>query len=224
MRQILSQLVARLYFVGLSALYKSARLRVLGAEHLDDLWGRGEQAVICFFHGDYLLLFPHFKGREACIFTTESRRGDFLAEIIALFRYRPCKLPDRRGSQVALDRMIAEVRRGYDAALAVDGPLGPYHKVKHGALVLAQKTGKPIVPVATASAWKLVSKKRWDRYTIPLPFTRAVILVGEPMSVPGDADPARLEKLRQSLEDRLAELNAQAQAYVNNRQSPDPGV
>lgn len=223
MRQVLVWLVARFYFVGLSALYKSARLRVLGAEHLDGLWDRGEKAIVCFFHGDYLILFPHFKGRDACIFTTESRRGDYLAKIIALFGYRPCKIPDRRGSQVALDRMIAEVRKGCNAVLAVDGPLGPYHKVKHGALVLALETQQAIVPVATASAWRLVSKKRWDRYTIPLPFTRVVILVGEPMSVPGDTDPSCLEQLRERLEDRLAALNAQAEVYVN-RQSPDPGV
>ncbi|MDX1764256.1 MAG: DUF374 domain-containing protein [bacterium] len=223
MRQILVRIVARIYFVGLSALYKSARLRVFGAEHLEGLWGRGETAIVCFFHGDYLLLFPHFKGREACIFTTESRRGNYLSQIISLFRYRPCKIPDRRGSQVALERMIAEVSRGYNAVLAVDGPLGPYHKVKHGALVLALKTGKPIVPVATASVWKVVSRKRWDRYTVPLPFTRAVILVGEPIAVPEAADPDRLEELRQQLEDRLEALNSQAEGLLN-RQSFDPGV
>lgn len=223
MRQVLVWLGARIFFAGLSALYKSARLQVLGAERLHGLWDRGENAIVCFFHGDYLLLFPHFKGREACVFTTESRRGDYLAEIIALFRYRPSKIPDRRGSQLALERMIAEVRKGYDAVLAVDGPLGPYHKVKHGALVLALETGKPIVPVATASAWKLVLTKRWDRYTIPLPFTRAVILVGEPISVPENAGPPRLEQLRQTVEDRLVALNREAEAYVN-RQSLDPGV
>jgi lysophospholipid acyltransferase (LPLAT)-like uncharacterized protein len=44
-----------------------------------------------------------------------------------------------------------------------------------GAVLLAKKTGHPIVPVTMALAryWKLPS---WDQFQIPKPFTKARIL------------------------------------------------
>jgi lysophospholipid acyltransferase (LPLAT)-like uncharacterized protein len=132
-------------------------------------------------------------------------------------------IADQRGKHLALDMMTAEVQKGHNAGLAVDGPLGPYRKVKHGALVLAGRTGNPIVPVGTASSWKIVLGKRWDRYTIPLPFTRTVIAVGEPIFTPASGDPASLEEFRQELETRLLDLNRYATDRLN-RQSRDPAV
>ncbi len=223
MTTIGARLVARLYYVGLSALYKSVRLQVTGQEELEAFWARGEKAVICFFHGDYLLFFPHFRGCQATIFTTRSHRGAYLAEIIALFGYRPCLLPDQRKDPKTLEWMVAELQRGYNAGLAVDGPLGPYRVVKPGALVLAQRTGYPIVPVGIASAWHITLKKRWDRYALPLPFTRAVICIGAPISVPPEAHGERLEPFRAAVEKTLRHLNDQARAALN-RQRAGPAV
>ncbi len=223
MRTGIVRLTVRLYYIGLMMLYKSIRLRVIGEEHLSRLWARRQQFIVCFFHGDVLLFFPHFRGRNALIFTTESQRGRYLSEIIRLFGYRPARIPDIRGQNLALDTMTEEVRKGYSAVLAVDGPLGPYHKVKHGALVLARRTGCPIVPMGTASAWRVVLNKRWDRYVIPLPFTRATIVIGEPIAVPGDADRDHLEDLRAQVEERLKGLNDIARVRLNRREK-DLGV
>ncbi len=204
-------------------LYKSIRLRVTGEEHLRRLQARGQRFIVCFFHGDILLFFPHFRGSDALIFTTESKRGYYLAEIIRCFGYRPSLIPDIRGQHLALDNMTEEIRKGYNAVLAVDGPLGPYHKVKHGALVLARRTGCPIISIGTASARRIVLKKRWDRYVIPLPFTRASIVIGEPITVPPDADPQHLEELRVRVEEHLKAMNRTARDLLN-RQGGDPAV
>jgi lysophospholipid acyltransferase (LPLAT)-like uncharacterized protein len=218
-----ARLVAGLYYLGLTALYKSVRLQVMGQEELEALWARGGKAIVCFFHGDYLLFFPHFRGRQVTIFTSRSHRGAYLAEIIALFGNRPCLLPDQRKDPKTLEWMVAELEQGHSAGLAVDGPLGPYRVVKPGALVLAQRTGHPIVPVGIASAWHITLKKRWDRYALPLPFTRAAICIGEPIAVPRDAHGERLEPFRETVEKALLRLNDQARAALN-RQRAGPAV
>ena len=69
---------------------------------------------------------------------------------------------------------------------------------------LAQVTGLPVVPLAFNVNWKL-RVKSWDRFQIPLPFSRCEVVVGRIMRVPAEATDAERESLRQQLE---AELRA----------------
>jgi len=224
MADLLPRLLSRVYGLAILLLYKSARIRVLDAGRIDRLLQAGETYLFCLFHGDYLLLFPHFRRLErTCIFTTQSRRGAILAGVIRFFGYEPCLIPDGSAGSAggALEQMTRKVRQGYHAVLAVDGPLGPYQKVKHGAVVLAKTTGCALIPLGTAAAWRLVIKGRWDRYTIPLPFTRAAVAVGEPLRVPHDADPDQVEAARRRLEEELKALNARARRSLARRQGGD---
>jgi hypothetical protein len=69
----------------------------------------------------------------------------------------------------------------------IDGPKGPRHEAKMGAVLLARKTGNPVLPftVTAARRWEAPS---WDRLQIPLPFTRARVQIAPPIFVPPDAD------------------------------------
>jgi lysophospholipid acyltransferase (LPLAT)-like uncharacterized protein len=71
-------------------------------------------------------------------------------------------------------------------AIAVDGPLGPYHLVKHGMIEAAAKLGCPLLPISVAARRTLVRRDRWDRMEVPLPFTRVCIAVGKMISMPAD--------------------------------------
>ena len=74
--------------------------------------------------------------------------------------------------------MIRAVRGGADAAFAVDGPRGPLHSAKRGALVVAERARAELVPVACAARRTWVLHQAWDRFEIPLPFTTVAIAVG----------------------------------------------
>jgi lysophospholipid acyltransferase (LPLAT)-like uncharacterized protein len=74
--------------------------------------------------------------------------------------------------------MIRAVQAGADAAFAVDGPRGPLHAAKQGALVVAERARARLVPVACAARRTWVLQQAWDRFEIPLPFTTVVIAVG----------------------------------------------
>ncbi|MFM8393270.1 MAG: hypothetical protein ACKOB4_05035, partial [Acidobacteriota bacterium] len=71
---------------------------------------------------------------------------------------------------------------------------------KPGPLLLAARTGAPIVPfsVSLERCWRLRS---WDRIEIPKPFTRAIAVIGEPLHIQSGQDPAELAKLQQALEE-----------------------
>ena len=96
--------------------------------------------------------------------------------------------------------MITWAERGYDLAITPDGPRGPCYTVQDGVISLAQLTGLPIVPVT----YHLTSRLRlrsWDRFQIPLPFTKCVMQLAEPLRVPREATEAEREDLRRGLED-----------------------
>jgi lysophospholipid acyltransferase (LPLAT)-like uncharacterized protein len=133
-----------------------------------------------------------------------SRDGAFFAAIIERFGIQPVRgSSSRRGGQALLE-LTTWAERGYDLAITPDGPRGPRYVVQDGAMALAQVTGLPIVPASYHLQWK-IQLKSWDRFQIPLPFSRCEIIIGQVMRVPREASDAERESLRQQLE---AELRA----------------
>ena len=103
-------------------------------------------------------------------------------------------------------------KEGVSPVITVDGPKGPAEVVKIGAVLLARLTGAPMIPMAyAASSAKLWNS--WDRFMLPRPGARIVIVVGEPLRVPPGTPIDDLEPLRLELENRLKAVNAEAQAY-----------
>jgi lysophospholipid acyltransferase (LPLAT)-like uncharacterized protein len=74
--------------------------------------------------------------------------------------------------------------------------------VHDGVILLSQKTGAPIVPLAWAgSRVKILSS--WDRFRVPLPFGRLEVYFGAPFLIPEGTDGQ--EHVRQALNAAQAE-------------------
>ncbi len=144
------------------------------------------------------------KGVAAMV--SASKDGGFLAAILERFRVIPVRgSSSRRGSQALLE-LVTLAGRGIDLAITPDGPRGPRYRVQDGVLALAQLTGLPIVPFSFRAVWK-IEIKSWDRFQIPLPFTRCEMNAGKPVYVPRDLSDTDREILRAQLERTLQELS-----------------
>jgi lysophospholipid acyltransferase (LPLAT)-like uncharacterized protein len=101
-----------------------------------------------------------------------------------------------------LKGILRAAREGKDLAFTPDGPKGPRHVFKGGAVVAAQLTGLPIIPLSLGAdkAWYL---KSWDRFMIPKPFSRLTIRYGSPRFVPRDASEAVIKETTAELEEEL---------------------
>lgn len=156
-----------------------------GVDRFDTALERGERVIVVFWHGKYVPLFVLLRGRSACVFTSLSRRGAVIAELCRRFGYRPVSLPDHGG-----DRSLEEMRRALAgspvAGIAADGPQGPYHVFKRGAIELASSLGCPLIPTGVAARRKRVLHQRWDRMELPRLFTRIGLAMGEAVHVPPD--------------------------------------
>ena len=107
--------------------------------------------------------------------------------------------------------MIDRVNEGQNVAIMVDGPVGPYHDIKNGVIKVAKHTGGAIIPMIWYSPSKTLLKlPTWDKFRIPMGFTKIVNLYGEPIYVPEDSTPEDDKKIREQLKQALLDLEAKA--------------
>jgi lysophospholipid acyltransferase (LPLAT)-like uncharacterized protein len=165
------------------------------------------------------LLSPLFYARQyrgpqlpMVLMASPSRDGEFIAKVarglgfIVLFGSR------RKGGVQTLRQMAVWANQGHSCGMIADGSRGPAREVQKGVLYLAREIKAPILPVAVAARRK-VTFDTWDRFELPLPFSRLALLVGEPLRVrPDDRGPA-LESRRLELEARPNHLFIRSQTY-----------
>ena len=113
------------------------------------------------------------------------------------------------GARALRDYYQALVRDNISPVITPDGPRGPRFKFKPGALLLAQMSGRPILPISYAAsrAWLI----KWDRFVIPMPFARIAIAIGPPCYVPRGTDAPTLERLQRQMEEELKRVFGVAQ-------------
>jgi lysophospholipid acyltransferase (LPLAT)-like uncharacterized protein len=112
------------------------------------------------------------------------------------------------GARALRDYYLALVKENISPVVTPDGPKGPRFKFKPGAILLAQMSGRPMLPMAYAAsrAWLI----QWDKFVIPVPFARISIAIGEPRYVARVLDAAGMETLQREMELELQRLYRQA--------------
>ena len=106
----------------------------------------------------------------------------------------------------------ALMRERVSPAITPDGPRGPRFKFKPGAILLAQMSGRPIVPLAYAAsrAWLV----HWDRFVLPVPFCRIAVALGAPRHVPRALTAAALQALTLEMQATLHDTFTRARAAL----------
>lgn len=172
-----------------------------------------ENVIYAFWHGcSFLLLYPH-RDSGILIPASESRDGEIMARLLKHFGFDVVRGSSKRKGHKALRGLISGIRRGKNVAIAVDGPRGPLHKVKQGAVFMAGTLNVPLIPVATAAKRFWVLNKSWDKLMIPAPFTRGVVLCGEPIEV-NDASDVEIASGQRKLETALHKLMVTAREFT----------
>lgn len=133
-----------------------------------------------------------------------SRHGDgeLIAQTLDRLGVEPIRGSTGRGGAAVALAGRRRLDAGTSVAVVVDGPRGPHGHVHRGALLLAQKSGHPMVPVSygVARGFQVGS---WDRLLVPLPFNRGRLTIGAPIHVSASATAAELEALRLEVGRRL---------------------
>ncbi|MEW6443368.1 MAG: glycosyltransferase N-terminal domain-containing protein [bacterium] len=199
-------------------LYRTLRWRIQVSEQAQRAIRSGKPLLVAFWHGHALLIpgafqkvFP--RGSEISVFIGRRRDGKLIACTVKPFGIRVIPGSTRRDDGRSLRDMIRALDQGRSLALMPDGPVGPRCKARPDATALGMLGGVPILPVSWTAS-RGIRLRTWDRLCIPLPFARAAVTFGDPLTVrPSETDtgPAA-QALR--LESALNELARQTGAYL----------
>lgn len=195
-----------------------------------DLYERIEPempVIVAFWHGQHFMM-PFLKRKKYPAKVLVSRHRDGEINAIAAERLDVGTVRGsgdhgnsfhRKGGVVAFKAMLKVLEERVNMALTADVPKVS-RKAGLGIIMLARESGRPIVPVAIATS-RFKRLNNWDRSVIHLPFGRGVIAGSEAITVPRDADAAKMEELRATLEAQLNALTTRAYAIVGR---PDEGM
>jgi len=185
-------------------------VRIEGIEHLDAALARAPSLVPCYWHQHQLycgklLVELRERGLTPGWLISPSVDGELGAMLVRRFGGAVIRgSSTHTGARALRDYYQALVRENISPVITPDGPRGPPFKFKPGALLLAQMSGRPILPMSYAAsrAWLI----KWDRFVIPVPFSRIAMAIGPPCYVPRVTDAAALERLQGQMEAELKRL------------------
>ncbi|HEY6332611.1 MAG TPA: lysophospholipid acyltransferase family protein [Blastocatellia bacterium] len=189
----------------LSLIGTTMRWQANGAHDLDAILETGSRVIFVFWHVCTLTSCWFWRDRGVVIMSSRSRDGEYTARFIKRFGYGTARGSSTRGSRRAMVELTECLASGVDAAFTIDGPRGPAYVAKEGAVTLARHTGCPILPFHIA-VHRFLELPSWDRTHIPLPFTRAITLIGRPIYVSRFADPAEVARKQSEMQTALDEL------------------
>ncbi len=210
--RLLFFLATRLGWLFILLYARLTRIEHVGREHLQWLRENRKPFILCIWHGRILLPIFLFRNQNIQAMVSEHRDGEIIARTLQKLGFGTIRGSSTRGAKKAAIRMLRALRSGLSGGIMPDGPAGPRHVFKPGAIVLAQKSGAYLL-LHTYASNRFVQFRSWDRFYMWKPFSRSVAVYSEPIAVPPDLKGEELEKFRREIERRMIEQEAWADGY-----------
>ena len=186
------------------------RYRVEGGERLDNAIKSGQGLIIAAWHGRMLLPIYHLRNRDITSLVSFHRDGELITRVVTRLGYVIRRGSPRKGGREGFLTMSRDIREGRAVSIFPDGPTGPRYNLRDGVIHLSRMTGAPIFPL-TYSARPCWRVKSWDRFMIMKPFSRGIILVGDPIAVPREVkSDEEFDRYRDLVIDAMISLEREA--------------
>ncbi|MEO6326656.1 MAG: lysophospholipid acyltransferase family protein [Thermoanaerobaculia bacterium] len=175
-----------LIFLAVCLWRPTLRVRFVGEENRKAAGRRNAPVLHALWHQRLVLGILTHGFHGAVTMASQSADGDVIAGFLRFWGFRVVRGSSSRGGGQALKEM-RDVLHGTSAwaALTPDGPRGPARKVKSGVQRLAAELDAAILPVGTSSSRPLFLNS-WDRFLVPLPFSRCAVVFGPPVEKEND--------------------------------------
>lgn len=196
----------------LSSFWWTCRVeKIIGDEYAQQLIKDGQPIIPCYWHqmhifGSWYMRKLQRNGLKIGFLISPSVDGEVPAKIVESWGAVAIRGSSNRTGAKALKDMYNTITKDKVSPVTTsDGPTGPVHVFKQGAVMLAQLTQSPMLPVAYVASryWQL---NTWDQFIIPKPFSRIVIAVGPPHRIEKKSSVEQLEAERLKIENELNNL------------------
>ena len=199
-------LLPALAYTVIRALFATLRVRLVNAENARSFHDRGEGIIQVMWHSRLCISPCAYQGNKGHILISSHGDGEIIARVTALFGFEHIRGSSSKGADRALKQMLKLARRNEDLIVTPDGPRGPAEVVKPGVAQIARLTGLAVVPFAIAAS-SCIRLKSWDRFMIPLPFSRCYFVWGDSIRCEADEE---VEQFRLRVEEVLKRVTEDA--------------
>ncbi len=188
-------------WITIKLLYGLNRFTVEGMENITSLSKKNRSFVMVSWHGKILSVFHYFSNKNYIGLASLNKDAELIAQVGEMVGYSFVRGSSSRGGADAYSDMIRLLQiQGTKIIITPDGPQGPEHIPKPGAIRLSQKTGVPIVPVIGHAKRSWVFKN-WHNFYLSKPFSPIKLVVGEPIYFkPEDDLDLCVEQLKEKIE------------------------
>lgn len=200
-------------WASINLLTNTLKIKIHNEQIINKLSRNGEQIVFICWHGRQFLITTYLSKKNTTVITSTSRDGILQSNILSRMGFKITYGSSSKSPVRALVGSVKKMREGTNMVIAVDGPRGPIYKVKLGALFLAKKINTCIVPI-TFSAKRALILSAWDKYMLPLPFSKIILNIGSPFYPSSNTDKLTMNSEAEYLEKKLCSLNTNADKLV----------
>ena len=178
-----------------------------GEEHIQNITG---PYILTLWHGKIFYLFYYLRNRpDYFLLISPSVDGDLLAKLARLMGYSVIRGSTYKKAVPAARSLIRVLREGQRIIIIADGSRGPRYVAQSGSIQLAGITKTPLFPMTFGAKNKVVLNT-WDRFVLPIPFSRCSSNFGPPIQIFSRSSEALIEQNRLKLESSLKQLDAES--------------
>ena len=203
------------FFLLIKVIGATIRWQVEGWKNWEEATRNERVPIYTFWHNRVFLATYFWQKRRIVVMTSQSFDGEYIARFIQRFGYGAARGSSTRGAVGAIIEMARLMRAGLPTAFTIDGPKGPPYVAKMGAVLLAKKTGQPILPFTITAKHFWQAKRSWDGFQVPFPFTRARVDIAPPIYVAAEAGEDSLAKKRDELQQALDEVTGRGKEWAD---------
>ncbi len=179
------------------------------------LHASGKRCIWAFWHRIIIPIVWWHRNQGVVVMNTTAFDGQWTRKVIEWLGFGTAQGSSSRGGLRGLAVMARRLEEGVDCAFTIDGPRGPRYVAKPGPVMLARKTGCPIMVFHIGVERGKTFEKTWDHFLMPRPFSRTVILFAPPIYVPADANAEVMEAKHAEMQRKLERVRDIAESWYS---------
>jgi lysophospholipid acyltransferase (LPLAT)-like uncharacterized protein len=212
-RRIQIPFIAAAVYSVIRLLGPTLRYEVLGWQHAERVYAAKKQCIWAFWHRVIIPIVWWRRNHGVVIMNTTAFDGQWTRKVIEWLGFGTAQGSSSRGGLRGLAVMAKRLGEGVDCGFTIDGPRGPRYIAKPGPVILARKTGCPVMVFHIGVDRGKTFEKTWDHFLLPMPFARTVILFAPPIYVPPNATPDQLEAKHAEMQAQLERVRDIAESW-----------
>jgi lysophospholipid acyltransferase (LPLAT)-like uncharacterized protein len=214
-RRLQIPIIALVVYSVIRVLGPTLRFEVLGWHHAERTHRSGRRVVWAFWHRVIIPISWWARNMGIVVLNTTAFDGQWTRKVIERLGFGTAQGSSSRGGLRGLAVMAKRIEQGKDCAFTIDGPRGPRYVAKPGPVMLARRTGAPIMVFHIGVERGKTFEKTWDHFLMPYPFSRAVILFSAPIDVPANADSEAMAAKHAEMQRELERVRDIAESWFS---------